>query len=407
MTPMTPLAPLLALASCTGGQPLGGKDSADTAAPTSSSALLSCPEPPEICVVGATVSPSNGQAVDAGPVEVEVTLGTYDPYDAQVELEVVLLDGDDVVASGAGVGSVTLSEDLPIGTWQVEARWACEPGGDIGCGERATWFRTRTLATETFEVLYRERIDLLFVLSSASGIDDAREAIAAQDVYIFDTFFGSPVDVHIGVTSMDTATDGVLLTPSGPGFFTRDAPDLYALGGAIRATATGGTDLGTQAVSRALRDHAVPGGANEGFLRSDSALQVVVVDDAEDASDAAIAADLLAWISAEAAIRPVEVHGMLPAGVGAAYRDLVAATDGLVLPLPTTGWSLRASLSAAWISTEETYCIDHVPLVAPWVALDDDELEIDVDYVWDGGSCITFTGRSVWPDQTIVVTYEL
>jgi hypothetical protein len=320
---------------------------------------------------------------------------------------VVLLDGADVVASGAGVRSVTLSEELPIGTWQVEVRWACEPGGDIGCGEYTTGFRTRTLATETFDVVYRERIDLLFVLSSGSGVDEAREAIAAQDYNIFDTFFGSPVDVHIGVTSMDTATDGVLQTPSGPGFFNRYAPDIGALGAAIRATATRGTDLGTQAFSRALRDHAVPGGANEGFLRSDSALHVVVVDDAEDASDAAVAADLLAWVAAEAAVRPVEVHGILPVGVGAAYRDLVAATDGLIGPLPSTGWPLLANLSPVWISTEETYCIDHVPPVAPWVELDGDELEIDVDYVWDGVSCITVTGRPVWPEQTLVVTYEL
>jgi hypothetical protein len=161
-----------------------------------------------------------------------------------------------------------------------------------------------------------EELDLLFVLDDSGSMREEQLALTGTFTAFVDMLtsfdLGPVTSLHFGIVSGDMGTggypvtscegdgdDGVLQhTPTGdvtgcdatyPTFLTLDAaaPD-EAFSKDFSCIGSLGEGCGFQqvlaAAEKALTVHTAPGGANEGFLRTDSLIAVIVVTDGDDCS---------------------------------------------------------------------------------------------------------------------------
>lgn len=199
-----------------------------------------------------------------------------------------------------------------------------------------------------------ERIDLMFVVQDTAGSEDAREQAAESLPNLVDYFLGAGIDYHIGMISADTsdpATAGLLIELAGLRWIDADTPDPIASLMGMMTEGSGSVSAPRDAVYAAL--DALPG--NEGFRRSDAALEIVVLSDGEDTS-ALGAGDLSSWL---AGITP---DGEAPwdcllTGTGVACAETTALLGGTTgdaadssvygaIGLSSSGLSQRFALSA-------------------------------------------------------------
>lgn len=143
--------------------------------------------------------------------------------------------------------------------------------------------------TDTFRQAPNNQVDILWVIDDSNSMQEEQETLQSG----FTSFAGrleeSGADFHIGVISTSfeytDPTRGVLI--GDPPYLTND--DDYLAEFSERAVVgTGGSDKekGLEAGLYALQPVMnVAGGANEGFVRPDAQLLVIVVSDEEDCSD--------------------------------------------------------------------------------------------------------------------------
>ncbi len=245
----------------------------------------------------------------------------------------------------------------------------------------------------TFEIVQTviDEIDLLVLVDNSGSMEQEQDSLSENMPALIDALT-NPGDadgdgladpavrsLHIGVISSDMGTmgmpvcdapdrgdDGVLQNLPGldvpgcdatyPPFLTYDADDPDAGVGAdfrcVATLGTGGCGFEQQlfAVEKALTVHSAPGAANDGFLRADSLLAVLVVTDEEDcsASDPAIYSDDLGppnlrcsqnpgmvrpvdeFVDAVLALRPGHPERIVVAGIVGVPTDLAALEPGQV-----------------------------------------------------------------------------
>ena len=144
------------------------------------------------------------------------------------------------------------------------------------------------LATEAFWQEPADETDILWVVDNTGSMADEQAAYAAEVDAYFDILDVLAVDYHLGVITTDGAPlvgTIPIMTPTSPGV--RDAfADALQVG-------TGGAFFPTplqQASEAVTPPLAAPGGVNDGFLREDAGLRVIVLTDDDDLSPDTVAA---------------------------------------------------------------------------------------------------------------------
>lgn len=132
------------------------------------------------------------------------------------------------------------------------------------------------------------RADFLFVIdNSCSMLDQTAGLNQTSDPFI--SALSPDVDYHVGVVStdmFDSNHSGKLRQAGGVRWIDRDTPNSALVFASMVGLGTGGDSAPKHrdAVYAALEVHGVEGGYNEGFLRSDGSLDVVVISDSLDQS---------------------------------------------------------------------------------------------------------------------------
>jgi len=183
---------------------------------------------------------------------------------------------------------------------------------------------------ETFVQRPLPAVDLLLVVDDTASMGQEQEALAAEFPGLAEALDAAGVSWQLGVVTTDMGHAQAGWLRGSPYVLTSGVAHL--LPEAVQV-GTGGAspEAGMAAAVRAL-DLAAPDGPNAGFRRSDAALHVVFVSDADDASDAWLGVDpataLLARLTAESAAAPAVVSAVVGDPEGGCVSDKGSAHPG-------------------------------------------------------------------------------
>jgi len=225
---------------------------------------------------------------------------------------------------------------------------------DYGLGDPDRTAVAPLPVTERFVQSGYARVDVLLVVDGTGSMAEEQAGFAGAAQRFLDRLEALGVDYQVGVTTMDPADGGAL--QGRPWIITPAAEDpAAALADALRVgTDSTGPSAGLDVAALALED---AGGTNLGFLRSDAALHLVFVSDADDESAEVLGADPVAALEARLAARAEltgrevvasAVVGDAPDGCtgpggtalpGLRYLDLAARTGGASLSICVSDFS--------------------------------------------------------------------
>lgn len=143
------------------------------------------------------------------------------------------------------------------------------------------------------QVTYNSEVDVLWVVDTSASMKTHQNLLASQVPLFIEGLNATGLDYQIGVTTMDMSSSGArgrLLAQVGtPRVLKKSTPNLVGLlAGRIKAGEDGSpVERGREAMLEALR-LSTAGGANEGFLRPNSLLNVIFLTNEEDQSDNAV-----------------------------------------------------------------------------------------------------------------------
>ncbi|MFH1811635.1 MAG: choice-of-anchor D domain-containing protein [Pseudomonadota bacterium] len=221
--------------------------------------------------------------------------------------------------------------------------------------------------TETFTVAGISKVDVLFVIDNSGSMLDNQDNLAANFDYFIRSadILGPSINYQIGVVTTDVADpqqSGRLV--STPRLMNRSTPDLTArFGDSVRVGATGsGWEQGLEAALLALSPPLIDDPIyNDGLLRSDAALALVVVSDEDDGSPQPVDAYVGFLLGLKAAQALPVLFNAVTGGVAGCsegevwadpaprYDDAVRQTGGRWMNLCASDWgseleSLGASI---------------------------------------------------------------
>ncbi len=155
----------------------------------------------------------------------------------------------------------------------------------VGCGVE-NGFRAH-LVDDYFYQSPDDRVDLLWVVDNSSSMGDEQESLALGFEGFVDGLdeLGADFQMAVITTTVDTEEPTSVRFLGDPPILTPADDYVAAFQSRVRV-GTGGDDRerGLLAATMALSDEAL-GGYNQGFIRTDVPLVVIVVSDEEDCSD--------------------------------------------------------------------------------------------------------------------------
>lgn len=255
--------------------------------------------------------------------------------------------------------------------------------------------------TETTWQTLPPKVDVLWVIDDSGSMSDEQDKLATNLPAFFDFLDGSGMDWHIGVTTTDAELEGLtgaLHPVAGYRYLTQDTPHVRELFEMLVRVGVGGSmdEMGLLAVEQGVfQPHSELIDANEGFLRDDAALHVVVISDEDDSSgdrvDPTELATSLRTMKADPDI-PVTFNSIVGPGPNGCDSGTNSASYGSRYVVTTwrVGGIHRSICEDDWVPVLEdlglqaaglrdTYVLSYVPVVA--------SIEVVVrtrDHVWRG-----------------------
>ncbi len=162
----------------------------------------------------------------------------------------------------------------------------------ISCGQNV--LVAIPLRQEEYKQNAASKVDVLWVVDNSQSMAEEQAGLGQSFQTFIDTLTASQVDYHIGIISTDTSTNGQLNKPSGTAFIRSDTPDpkntfvrnvsvgiqgsRLEMGFASAAMAVGqGTDWSPGRTPTPPRE-------NQGFIRPEASLFIIMVSDEDDKS---------------------------------------------------------------------------------------------------------------------------
>lgn len=251
------------------------------------------------------------------------------------------------------------------------------------------------------------KADMLFVVDNSGSMSDNQANLRQNFRVLADYLQHQTVDFQIGVVTTDNAT--LKNTATTPRIIYAGDPDPVAEFSANANVGTGGSgdEKGLEFARLAVSEPVI-GGANAGFLRADSALEVIVVSDEEDHSPSTV--DTYATFfrglvgpGRVSRFRFSAIVGDVPGGctgssgtaeAGVRYADLVTRTAGVLGSICSGSFASTLDAIGRGIGPQRSFRLSHVPDVSlpllvrtyPSVAA------CDADFDGTGGRAIPLGG---------------
>lgn len=335
-----------------------------------------------------------------------------DPAGSALSAEVTDPDGE-ILGGGSAVGEleIDLSGALEEGVeYTVTVGWACTPGEAQPLCEEDRWtFEVSPPPVAHIEdVLVRSapQLDLLWVVDNSCSMGDEQSDLAQSFPLFINYVVGSGIDYHVGVTSTDldgtyNGSKGKLRVANGIRWIDPSTPDPEQVFEAMVMMGTAGSssEKGLGATFVALEQQTEPGGPNEGFLRPDSDLHVVIVSDEPDQTPPTIVTpdECIDWFNG---LRPpgadARFHAIAHPVYGERYLQVQQGVGGTVWNIETDGWQNFMEGIGGDLD-DEAFCLSQPPEVSSiTVSVIDpsgNELPFEegTDWIYDATSnCISF-----------------
>lgn len=146
-------------------------------------------------------------------------------------------------------------------------------------------------------------VDVLWVVDNSGSMGGEQDQLAANFPVFMNYFLNSGLDYHIGLTTTDMSNGGergILMPAAGYRWIDNDtvsASSVFAeMTGSIGVTGSA-DEMGRDATFSALEIQAQPYMPNEGFLREEASLHVVVISDENDYSEAIGLGEFVDWMN--------------------------------------------------------------------------------------------------------------
>lgn len=273
-------------------------------------------------------------------------------------------------AIGTWNGALEVTSNDPRGV--VSASFAATPSDGVPRQDR-------------FSVAANPPVDIVFAVDQSASMDDDAAALGSSFGAFIETIEMETSAWRLGVVTYDSGcfNEGMLTSSSA------------SLGDRFASAVAAGTDGEItdderllQLASRALANTAA-GRCNEGFLRSDALLHVIIVSDEPERSEEEATAwtwdywvdDFLGYKTTPALVEVSGVVDVSGCGEGdAGYDEAIAATGGLALSICSADWAsyaaalAKASTGGLWrfvlsdtaVAATITVSVDGVPLASGW-----------------------------------------
>lgn len=300
-------------------------------------------------------------------------------------------------------------------------------------------------AIDTWYQAPNNQVDILWVVDDSCSMGEEQEALKQGFVTFVEEMEASGTDFQIGLIStsleyLDPARGQLIGEPP----FLTNEDDYVALFSERALVGTDGSDKekGLEAAAYALSPiMTLPGGPNEGFVRSEASLLVVMVSDEEDCSDGGalegqdaedcylerdlltpvprLVNDVLSTKDGDAtrlqigAIVGLDEGNCEDAYPGRRYMDAAALTGGLIGDICSGDWStILADLGLTAVGIKTSFRTSNQPREGTLVVEVDEEevLEDPVNgWTYDYETWyLTFHGDAI-PErgQQVVATYDV
>jgi len=182
-------------------------------------------------------------------------------------------------------------------------------------------------------------MDVLFIVDNSCSMFEEQNALAASVSNILQPFIDQGTDFHIGVVSTDMVNNsesGKLIGPVGLKWVDQFTPDpLPTLAGMfVLGTLGDFNEKGRDAAYAAVELLAIPGGYNDGFIREEADLAMVVLSDEDDFSTRVGLQEFIDWAANFKDGPIVSFHSIVsPANLcptaSSAGIDYIAVTDAI------------------------------------------------------------------------------
>ncbi len=193
----------------------------------------------------------------------------------------------------------------------------------------------------SLETLAAEAMDVLLIVDNSCSMSEEQARLSSNVANIVEPFLDRGTDFHLGVVSTDMIMNsqaGKLQTAAGLRWVDQNTPDPVATAAQMIVLGTGGSadERGRDAAYAAIEIHGGAGGYNEGFIRPDADLAMIVISDENDHSSAVGAAEFVNWAQMLKAGPVVSFHSIVSpqplctsaAEEGTEYLGLTTAIGG-------------------------------------------------------------------------------
>ena len=258
-----------------------------------------------------------------------------------------------------------------------------------------------------------EQVDIVWVVDNSCSMLDDQAFLASNAADFLDYLTTEGVDYQMGVMTVE---DGAVL---GYGVMDPSTPNVAdELAGALQVGSGGmGIEMpfqyGYEAVTSPLTD---PGGANEGLVRPNAGLALIIVTDEDDGSGG----DPATWTSDFQALKPdptrVLVNGIYggssgcpSASAGPRIAAVIAGTGGVEVSICDVDWlPVLSQIPDLVTGLSDTFPLTSVPL--------DGMLEVSLDgtptytgWYYDGiYNAVVFEAAYIPAEDTVIeITYDL
>jgi hypothetical protein len=193
------------------------------------------------------------------------------------------------------------------------------------------------LITDEFSIKSNDKkVDILFVVDNSGSMGDEQQNLAASFASFIDNFTRRNLDFQVGVISTDTSSQGALLSSgANEKILTGNTLNVIAKFQQNIRLGTGGS--GSEAGLLNLTNAFAPaqiqaGGVNQGFIRQDALLSIVVVSD-EDESNVNVGGNAAGYIRSNEQPSRLRVRRPIQLTCGSLAMPLVRSRSLRPLPM--------------------------------------------------------------------------
>jgi hypothetical protein len=315
---------------------------------------------------------------------------------------------------------------------------ALSPAAAMACVEYNPPDPASVDAVDAYEQVQKPEVDILWIIDNSCSMESEQAQVAADFPLFMQYFLGSGLDYHIGVVSTDMddpeQSGKLVLGPGNLRWIEAETPDPMGAFAAMAQLGIGGAST-EQGIAAGYAAFELQDEFNDGFLRDDSAIHVIVLSDESDfsASDPVTLGEYASYLNGlRADPEMVQFHAIVspPAAsqatcdgvqtAGDRYMQVSQEVGGVYWSLCDTPWSdALEAIGLASAGLRREYFLTQRPVDGTIrVSIEDqgntlafEELDAETglgDWVYsEPRNAITFLSYVPNPGAVVQIAYEV